>query len=728
MGGKRKTKSFKKKPDVWDPTKSKKYKNGVGQAVDVSSNPSNVGFTEWVLESEIFNNYYRPIGICKDEEEFQEMLKVMRKPLPTTFRINTSLGPIKDVVMQQLNELISDVSQIDQSILQATDPEEQKKLNEEEFEMAKPIPWYPNEMAWKTSIPRRLFRKVPSLQKFKSFLINHNEQGYITRQEAVSMIPPLFLDVESHHNVLDLCAAPGSKTTQIIEELHLKETSRNSNHYSVPTGCVLANDVDAKRCYLLVHNTRRLGSIAVGITNHEAQNYPIPFVTNENGERAPQFFDRILADVPCTGDGTARKNPDIWKAWKESSGQSLHILQVKIATRACHLLKVGGRMVYSTCSINPVENENVIAEVLLKSQGSMRLVDVSSQYPQLIRKPGLKTFPNCPYTEEQYNELHLERVMRVHPHFQDTGGFFIAVLEKVSDLPNQLAKRIEKPESKNTPPTTTTTTTTTTSTQEQKPTENTTIVNSETSTTATTDKKEPLYHNERKLNENDRRLGGNEEPFNLLGEEIKKEVGYAKEFYGLSDSFPYDQLLCRSEKSKKIYLVSKSLLKMIENDQESRKIKLINAGIKIFQKHEGNASPCSFRIAQESVAIIEPYCTKRIVHISHDELVMFLQQEPLFHQLPQSTQSQLAPIEQGCIIFKIDSEKPSLSKGMVFAGWRGKSSAHLLVSLQEIAALKGIFKIPTQEKKPNTTTTTTTTTTPSTNDEMKTDETPKTSE
>ena len=77
----------------------------------------------------------------------------------------------------------------------------------------------------------------------------------------------------------------------------------------------------------------------------------------------PILFDRILCDVPCSGDGTIRKAPDIWRRWTPGNGNGLHPLQLRIALHACQMLRVGGRLVYSTCTFNPIEDEAVVAEV-----------------------------------------------------------------------------------------------------------------------------------------------------------------------------------------------------------------------------------------------------------------------------------------------------------------------------------------------------------------------------
>lgn len=120
-----------------------------------------------------------------------------------------------------------------------------------------------------------------------------------------------------------MCAAPGSKTLQLLEDVG-------------PTGLLMANDADLKRCYVLVHNTITVSMPSLVITNCDASRYPsLP---------GGMLFDKILADVPCSGDGTLRKAPDIWPRWSPHGGLSLHPLQLRILLRSLQLLKVGGHL------------------------------------------------------------------------------------------------------------------------------------------------------------------------------------------------------------------------------------------------------------------------------------------------------------------------------------------------------------------------------------------------
>ena len=339
------------------------------------------------------------------------------------------------------------------------------------------------------------------------------------------MIPPLLLAVEAGHAVLDMCASPGSKTAQLLEALHTGEVpagtlaalaraslgddaaavvDSGAGGLPAPSGYIVANDVDPKRAYMLTHQTNRLGSLSLVVTCHDASQFP-RLALAEGAGGAGAVFDRVLCDVPCSGDGTARKNGDVLPRWTPSSGNSLHPLQVSIAMRGLQVLRVGGLMAYSTCSFNPVENEAVVAELLRRAGGAAELVDCADRLPGLVRSPGMRTWlvhdhatmtpwhdwpsvvaasaavrersgtwrgvragdaaaaanpappplrgADTPHfnwagagealsrltpsmlPQASNDALHLERCLRLLPHAQDTGGFFVALIRKTAPLP-----------------------------------------------------------------------------------------------------------------------------------------------------------------------------------------------------------------------------------------------------------------------------------------------------
>jgi len=464
---------------------------------------ANPQWNEIDKSNEQFEKYYKAQNIVTSGEGWDKFMEFCRKDLPSTFRITGVRGhacdllnylkdgylakiekegwQLKEEVPRVKNEdgttpdadKLTDKTSVDSTTnktaadtttttgdaVSKPDNLTTAKVESEHDLLLEPIKWFPTEMAWNSNLSRRFIRRSDLLQKLHRFLVEDSECGAITRQEAVSMIPPLFLDVQSHHLVLDMCAAPGSKTAQIIEMMHSDATTGK-----FPTGCVFANDADHKRCYMLTHQSKRLNSPCVVITNHDASIYPKLYATDkETGTVEPVRFDRVLCDVPCSGDGTLRKNPLIWKKWTPHQGVALHRLQLRILARGMELTRVGGRLVYSTCSFNPVENEAVLATFLQRAQGSVELVDTSMDLPNLIRRPGLtdwKVYSRhgdieyksvedisakeyrggyketmFPPSKEVADEIHFDRCMRIYPQDQNTGGFFVAVLQKKSNLP-----------------------------------------------------------------------------------------------------------------------------------------------------------------------------------------------------------------------------------------------------------------------------------------------------
>ena len=322
------------------------------------------------------------------------------------------------------------------------------------------------------------------------------------------MIPPLLIGVKRGMTVLDLCAAPGSKAAQLIEMVHGGEEARMRKvvcHIKVEegrevspegqlteeqikeeekdgdwlddgrtTGLLIANDVDYKRSHMLIHQMKRLNSPNLIVTNHDATLFPsikLPSGKAGNGSgKSNRYlkFDRILSDVPCSGDGTVRKNVNVWKDWNPSNALGLFSTQLRILVRALQMLKVGGRVVYSTCSMNPVENEAVIAAAIDRCGGISKVgvVDCSDALPALKRKKGLtawkvmdkqgRLWPSWQAVEEERaqngedglgrlseqmfpptspdSSIPLDRCMRVYSHLQDTGAFFITVLEKKTEI------------------------------------------------------------------------------------------------------------------------------------------------------------------------------------------------------------------------------------------------------------------------------------------------------
>ncbi|CAD6186227.1 unnamed protein product [Caenorhabditis auriculariae] len=387
------------------------------------------GYSQAIKENEKYWSFYRAQGFFNDEE-FEAFRAALQRELPVSFRFQGCNKDREQMKSEMESRFFSKIHDSDDASVCAP----------------KAIPWYTE--AYQTPMPRAAVRSHPILTQLHNFLVTETELGNLSRQEAVSMIPPLLLQPTSDHFVLDLCAAPGSKTAQLIEMIH-----RDTDN---PKGMVVANDLDKKRCYMLIRQTlKRFHTPSCVVTCEDATNYPK--ISAKNGSEIK--FDRVLADVICSGDGTMRKNPGIWKTWSPQEGLGLHRLQLSIARRAAEMLRVGGQMVYSTCSLNPIEDEAVVAQLLREAKGALRLVDTREKLPELKRLAGVSTWrvfdkemrefktpseveeklskmicASCfPPTEEEATKFHLDYSMRIAPHQNDTGGFYVALIEKVSE-------------------------------------------------------------------------------------------------------------------------------------------------------------------------------------------------------------------------------------------------------------------------------------------------------
>jgi len=229
-------------------------------------------------------------------------------------------------------------------------------------------------------------------------LLEHH-LGKIYVQEAASMIPPLVLNPKPGDIILDMCAAPGSKTTQMGAMM------KNE-------GLIVANDYKGQRLQSLGINLQRSG-----LTNVVVSLMP--------GKRFHGFqFDKILLDAPCSGTGTIRKSLKTISIWNPNMITKIAKQQKELAISAFENLKVGGDMVYSTCSLEPEENEGVVSYLLEQ----FKTADVVK-----IKLPGLKVAPAVTRFNGKDYDPRVKDTMRIWPQDNDTEGFFVCKIKKVAN-------------------------------------------------------------------------------------------------------------------------------------------------------------------------------------------------------------------------------------------------------------------------------------------------------
>lgn len=222
------------------------------------------------------------------------------------------------------------------------------------------------------------------------------QAGLYYLQEPSAMTPASRLPISPGEAVLDLCAAPGGKATELGSRLKGR-------------GLLVANDISNSRAKALMRNLELWG-----ITNS--------LVTTETPKRLsqvfPEFFHKILIDAPCSGEGMFRKDPDVAKTWTPSRPTDFSILQKEIVTRGISMLRPGGMLLYSTCTFSPQENEGVISYIL-ENFPQMELLDI----------PGYRGFSKgCP--DWGNGDSRLEKCVRIFPHRMNGEGHFLALFTK----------------------------------------------------------------------------------------------------------------------------------------------------------------------------------------------------------------------------------------------------------------------------------------------------------
>ena len=237
--------------------------------------------------------------------------------------------------------------------------------------VTKHVPWEP--MGWYYDVETR-----PGLHPY-------HESGVYYLQEASAMAPVTLLDPQPGENICDLCAAPGGKTTQIAGRM-------------AGEGLILCNEINPKRAKILSRNIERMGVPNALVTNEHPQRL---------AQRYPGFFDRVLVDAPCSGEGMFRKEEAAVTDWSQEIVEMCARRQAEILDSAATLLKPGGRLVYSTCTFSPEENEDTVAAFLQRHPEFA---------PEQVDAPWFTPGPNGSF--------------RLWPHKLLGEGHFAAVLRK----------------------------------------------------------------------------------------------------------------------------------------------------------------------------------------------------------------------------------------------------------------------------------------------------------
>ncbi len=253
---------------------------------------------------------------------------------------------------------------------------------------------------------KQLFKKNPEVMIIENRLgpgelgkTREHLLGYYYVQDVSSMLPLIALKPKPGETLLDLCASPGSKTTQVGAMME------NS-------GTIIANEVSLGRLKILAANLQRCGVMNTIVTKRDGVQLCEKIIKKTNLR-----FDKILVDAPCTGEGTLRKSPKTLLMWNIKMIENLSSIQKKLAGAAFGLLKPDGEMIYSTCTHSPEEDEAVV-DFLVKKFGA-KVLPIELE---------LKT--RCGLTEWEGKKFdkQIKNCVRIYPQDNNTDGFFVARL------------------------------------------------------------------------------------------------------------------------------------------------------------------------------------------------------------------------------------------------------------------------------------------------------------
>ncbi len=231
--------------------------------------------------------------------------------------------------------------------------------------------------------------------------------GFYYLQALTSMLPPFVLSPSEKDIVLDLCSAPGSKTTQLAEMMNNK-------------GVLVVNELEIDRIKALVFNLDKMNFLNCGIVNLRGEIL---------SKYYDSYFDKILVDAPCSGLGIIQKKNEVNSWWSLERVNNLSEIQTKLLVSAIKMLKVGGELVYSTCTLTPEENELIINKILDKYPVDVETVDIPVKHHK-----GLTVY------KDEKLDSRLAKAIRIFPWETDSDGFFLIKLRKTGETkaPEQL--------------------------------------------------------------------------------------------------------------------------------------------------------------------------------------------------------------------------------------------------------------------------------------------------
>ena len=546
--------------------------------------------------------------------------------------------------------------------------------------------------------------------KLKQILYSENDYG-ILRQELVSMLPVNLIDIEESDIILDMCAAPGNKTIQILEIMSEKARAKNT----LPSGVIIANELNDKRAGNMAHFFKAHFPINIVVTNNNAENYPI--IEDENYR--PNI---IICDVPCSGDGTLRKNKMIRKKWRIEFGLENHFIQRKILDNAIRQCKNDGYIIYSTCAINPIENEAVVCYIMDKYKDEIELINCSKKLRDMKIKfrEGLIKWKVCVDIDkdnnyiwkEKFNEvkndrkglikesmfhdiytyknnhptalfkftdpLNLRNCIRIYSHDNNSDCFFIAVIHKKNNFSNENHinnNHYSIPLNENKMKTI--------GEDLEDFIDFLGLEDDEKNNTNNNNK------NEIKLEEKEKQKNSEED---LIFKKYVKISNYPESYNDLMKYFKFKNgllirhLFCKRESSQKIFLFSKKLSEMISIFTKMN-LNIIRSGLVVFKKEREKSIKMMYRVTHYGAILMADYFGGQIIELDRPNLIKIMFESDdmsiSLDKIPKEERKKIEECESGSIILTYDA--------FILVSRKGKGTLHLMIPKFPKGTLKKYF-------------------------------------
>ena len=643
-----------------------------------------------------FISYYKNL-LGFDESEYSSFLKASVEELPIIFRVN-KIYTYSESLEEEISEYLL--------------------LNKDHFNNRVSRP--------RLNLLDNIYQ-IDALDKsnsidsgLKQILFTENDYG-ILRQELVSMLPVNLVDIDESDIVLDMCAAPGNKTIQVLEIMSEKARAKNT----LPSGVIIANELNDKRAGNMAHFFKAHFPINIVVTNNNAENLPV--IEDENYR--PNV---VICDVPCSGDGTLRKNKMVRKKWKIDFGLENHFTQIKILDNAIRQCKNDGYIVYSTCAINPLENEAVVCYILEKYKDEIELINCSKKLRDMKIKfrEGLIKWKVCIDVDkdnnyiwkEKFSEvkndrnglikesmfhdiytyknnhptalfkftdpLNLRNCIRVYSHENNSDCFFIAVIHKKNNFSNETHIK---------------------NNHYSVP------LNEEKMKTIGEDLEDfmdflGLEDDEKNNSENNNNKNKIEEnnTINEKQKNIEEDLIFKKyvkvsnysesyndlmKYYKFKNGLLIRHLFCKRESSQKIFLFSKKLSEMISIFTKMN-LNIIRSGLVVFKKEREKSINMMYRVTHYGAILMADYFGGQIIELDRPNLIkMMFDSDDMsipLEKIPEEEKKKIDECESGSIVLIYDA--------FILVSRKGKGTLHLMIPKFPKGTLKKYFSRATSDE------------------------------